>query len=78
GTGQVDLGRLAGLGRGLGRLLGGLGLAIVQSGLKRLAPSGVAWAELPRGFALELEVHAVTRKVPGALAERLLAALPAV
>lgn len=56
----------------------GLGLAIVQSGLKRLAPSGVAWAELPRGFALELEVHAVTRKVPGALAERLLAALPAV
>jgi len=56
----------------------GLGLAIVQSGMKRLAPSGVAWAELPRGFPLALEVHAVVRQASGALAERLLASLPAV
>lgn len=56
----------------------GLGLAIVQSGLKRLAPSGVAWAELPRGFPLELEVHAVTRRVSNALTGRLLASLPAI
>ncbi|MGJ7529983.1 LysR substrate-binding domain-containing protein [Variovorax sp. GB1P17] len=56
----------------------GLGLAIVPSGLKRLAPSGVAWVELPRGFPLELEVHAVTRRVSNALTDRLLASLPAV
>ncbi|WP_198087911.1 LysR substrate-binding domain-containing protein [Variovorax sp. E3] len=54
----------------------GLGFAIVQSGLKRIVPSGVSLLALPRGFTLKLEVHVVTRHIASALAGRVLASFP--
>ncbi|WP_028602601.1 LysR substrate-binding domain-containing protein [Ottowia thiooxydans] len=56
----------------------GLGLAIAQASLKRIAPPGVRLIPLPKGFVLKLEVHLITNRVPTPLAEQLSALLPTV
>ncbi|MCJ0766082.1 hypothetical protein [Variovorax terrae] len=55
----------------------GLGLAIVQASLQRIAPPGVRLRPLPKQFSLRLDIHAVSGSAPNALARQLLALLPA-
>lgn len=56
----------------------GLGLAIVQSSLRRWSPPGVRWLPLPRRFTLTLELHLVTHRTPTPLAHNLSRLLPTV
>ncbi|NUP08260.1 MAG: LysR family transcriptional regulator [Polyangiaceae bacterium] len=48
----------------------GVGVAMVQSSLARLAPKGVAVVDLPSAFPLRLEVFSVLPESPTPLAER--------